>query len=106
MGAGIGEALGMIASGSADEWRIRSLRPVARSTAHHGGNQGKGAADFVAAHRRQVFALQVNIGLVPLRQKQIVLQRRGGKHGAQTVLDGVDGIGKAHGNQFGRRMGQ
>ena len=70
MMAGIGHALCMVAGRGADETPPVGLRR--QSLAH----RIEGAPDLVGAHRREVFALEPDIGTVSRRKIGVALERR------------------------------
>ena len=88
MAAGEGHALRMVTRTGADEMALPGIDGA------HLAHRVPGAAQLVAAHRRQILALQPDVGLIALRQEIIPLQGRFGKQLAQGAGGGSGGLGK------------
>ena len=84
MAAGIGHALGMVAGAGADEMAAAA----GPGQLAHGV---EGAAQLVAAHGRQILALEPDLGAVFRREMVVALQGRGLEQVAKRGLGQTDG---------------
>ena len=88
MAAGIGHALRVVSRARTDEMALGRVRRP------HLAHRVPRAPQLVAAHWRQIFAFQPDLGPMALRQKVVALQRGARKQLAQRAGRGFGGLGK------------